>query len=241
MKVLYIIPARYASTRFPGKPLVEIDGKSMIQRVWEQVKLMEGADVIIATEDDRILKHGEGFGAQVMMTSADHQSGTDRCAEVVSKLDKKYDVVINVQGDEPYIKPEQLQELLSCFQDAPTQIATLVKEISFDDHIHDPNIVKCVIDKNKNALYFSRYPVPYKRNPSASIPGEKYYKHIGLYAYRPMILEQITKLPPSYLEVSESLEQLRWLENGYRIKVEISQYYSVSIDTPEDLGKIKKN
>jgi 3-deoxy-manno-octulosonate cytidylyltransferase (CMP-KDO synthetase) len=238
LKPIFIIPARYGSTRFPGKPLAEINGKSMIQRVWEQVKQIENSEAIIATEDERIVKHAEAFGAKVMLTSPDHQSGTDRCAEVIEKLNSDHDVVVNVQGDEPFIKPEQLKELLSCFSERSTQIATLVKELTTGQDIHDPNLVKCVMDKNKNALYFSRYAIPFKRDASIVFRGSKYYRHIGLYAYRTEVLKEITKLPPSFLEVSESLEQLRWLENGYPIRIEISQYDSLSIDTPEDMDRL---
>jgi 3-deoxy-manno-octulosonate cytidylyltransferase (CMP-KDO synthetase) len=206
----------------------------MIRRVWEQVNLIPGSEVIIATEDERIREHAETFGARVIMTSPDHQSGTDRCAEVLEKINSEYDIVVNVQGDEPFIKPEQLQELLSCFDHRATDIATLIKEVPYDDEYKNPNLVKCLINKNKEAIYFSRFPVPFIRNEK---PEGKFYKHIGLYAYRPQVLKVITKLPQSFLEKSESLEQLRWLENGYRIRVETTKYDSISIDTPDDLIK----
>jgi 3-deoxy-manno-octulosonate cytidylyltransferase (CMP-KDO synthetase) len=209
----------------------------MIQRVWEQVQQVHGASAIIATEDERIAAHVEGFNGKVMLTSAMHQSGTDRCAEVLSVIDEDFDIIVNVQGDEPFIKPEQLLELTSCFHHEKVQIATLIKEVPYKDEYLNPDTVKCVINNNNEALYFSRFPIPFKRNPLAVISGERYYKHIGLYAYRPNILREITKLPVSMLEACESLEQLRWLEHGYHIQAAITKYDTISIDTPEDLER----
>jgi 3-deoxy-manno-octulosonate cytidylyltransferase (CMP-KDO synthetase) len=245
MNYLGLIPARYASTRFPGKPLVDIGGKSMIQRVYEQAtKAIEW--VFVATDDERIFTHVESFGGRVIMTSHDHKSGTDRCAEAVKKVQliddaPKFDVVINIQGDEPFIKPEQLRLLKSCFEDELVQIATLAKQISENSDIFNPNVVKTVLDKDQFAIYFSRLPIPYLRNESQDSWHTKfcYLKHLGIYAYRVQILKQITMLKPSALELAESLEQNRWIENGYKIYVQTTNLETVAIDTPEDLEKVK--
>jgi 3-deoxy-manno-octulosonate cytidylyltransferase (CMP-KDO synthetase) len=239
MKTLGIIPARYASTRFPGKPLVDIAGKSMIQRVYEQAKkCIHLSEVIVATDDDRIFKHVHEFGGNAAMTSSDHQSGTDRCAEVALKH-PEYNVIINIQGDEPYIDPEQITKLIICFNDANTQIATLIKKILTEQELHNTNSPKVIINKPLEAIYFSRSPLPHIRGqePQNWLQYFTYFKHIGIYGYRADILQQITKLPVSSLEKAESLEQLRWIENGYKIKVAETQLETYAIDTPEDLEK----
>lgn len=243
MNILGIIPARYDSTRFPGKPLVEIKGKSMIMRVYEQ-SAIAFKTVYVATDDDRIYHHVKSFGGEVIMTSREHKSGTDRCAEAALKISEElnasFDIVVNIQGDEPFIQPSQLALLVSCFNDSETEIATLVKQIELEEDIWDPNKPKVVLNNKEQAIYFSRSAIPFIRN----VPKEewlnkgKFYKHIGLYAYRSKILQEITKLPMSKLELYESLEQLRWIENGYKIGVRISDIETISIDTPEDLKKI---
>jgi len=243
LRFVAIIPARYASTRFPGKPLVDIGGKTMIQRVYDQVsKVLD--DVYVATDDERIFDKVRSFGGKVIMTSDAHRSGTDRCYEAFTKLDNWFDVVINVQGDEPFIQPEQIEALRNCFADEETQIATLVKKITERDGVEvlfNPNSPKVVIDKQNNALYFSRSPIPYKRGSDEKnwIAEHDYYKHVGVYAYRSEVLSQIVQMPPSKLELAESLEQLRWLENGLKIKAGFTDVETVGIDTPEDLEKIK--
>jgi 3-deoxy-manno-octulosonate cytidylyltransferase (CMP-KDO synthetase) len=238
-----IIPARYASTRFPGKPLAEIKGKTMIERVYLQASKVL-TDVAVATDDLRIEKEVLRFGGKVIMTSPDHQSGTDRCAEALDKLEgqlnKSFDVVINIQGDEPFIQPAQLEKLMNCFQNIEVQIATLAKPIETTADLLNPNHVKVITNPLKKALYFSRSPIPYYRN----IPQDEwisrytYLKHIGIYAYKTKALREITRLNQSPLELIESLEQLRWLENGYTIAVETTPFESISVDTPEDLDKI---
>lgn len=240
MKILGIIPARYASTRFPGKPLVDIAGKSMIQRVYEQAKkCAQLSEVIVATDDNRIFEHVHSFGGRAVMTSSTHQSGTDRCAEVAEKH-PEYDVIINIQGDEPYIDPEQISKLIGCFNDANTQLATLIKKVSNQEELHNTNSPKVIINKNSEAIYFSRSPLPHIRGqePQNWLQHFTYFKHIGIYGYRADILKQITKLPVSPLEKAESLEQLRWVENGYKIKVAETEIETVAIDTPEDLKKL---
>jgi len=240
MKILGIIPARYASTRFPGKPLVEIDGKSMIQRVYEQAKKCASlSEVIVATDDERILQHVIHFGGFGMMTSSDHQSGTDRCAEVAS-IHPEYDVIINIQGDEPYIDPEQITKVATCFNDGDTQLATLIKKITNPEELNNPNSPKVIINKHSEAIYFSRTPLPYLRGhePKEWLKHFTYFKHIGIYGYRADVLQQITKLPISSLEKAESLEQLRWLENGYRIKVAETELETHAVDVQEDLQKL---
>ncbi len=236
-----IIPARYASTRFPGKPLADIAGKSMIQRVYEQAsKALD--TVVVATDDQRIYDAVQAFGGKAAMTSDQHKSGTDRCYEALTKTEGNFDVVINIQGDEPFVKPEQIEELKACFEDASTQIATLVKPFSADDDFEmllNANSPKVVFNANREALYFSRSVIPYYRNASNAewLKKQTYYKHIGMYAYRVQVLGEITKLPQSPLELAESLEQLRWLENGYRIKIGITDTETIAIDTPEDLKR----
>ena len=240
MKILGIIPARYASSRFPGKPLVDIAGKSMIQRVYEQAKkCSQLSEVIVATDDDRIFEHVNSFGGKAEMTSSTHQSGTDRCAEVAEKH-PEYDVIINIQGDEPYINPDQISKLISCFGDPGTQIATLIKKVSNEQELYNTNSPKVIINKNSEAIYFSRSPLPHIRGqePQNWFQHFTYFKHIGIYGYRAEILKQITKLPVSALEKAESLEQLRWIENSYKIKVAETEIETVAIDTPEDLKKL---
>jgi 3-deoxy-manno-octulosonate cytidylyltransferase (CMP-KDO synthetase) len=236
-----IIPARYASTRFPGKPLADIAGRSMIQRVYEQAS--KALDmVVVATDDQRIFDAVVAFGGKAVMTSGQHKSGTDRCYEALTKADGTFDVVINIQGDEPFVRPEQIEELKACFDDAATQIATLVKPFSVNDDfevLFNANSPKVVFNANREALYFSRSIIPYYRNAAHTewLKKQTYYKHIGMYAYRSQVLAEITQLPQSPLELAESLEQLRWLENGYRIKVGITDTETIAIDTPEDLQR----
>ena len=242
MKFIGIIPARYASTRFPGKPLADMNGKPMIQRVYEQVKDVLDS-VCVATDDIRIEKAVKTFGGQVVMTSDQHRSGTDRCYEAYQKIGEGYDVIVNIQGDEPFIHPEQIQTIKTCFADANTQIATLVKPFRSDDDfestLFNPNSPKVVLNNNNEAMYFSRSIIPYIRGKEYTewLPSHTFYKHIGLYAYRAQVLKEITQLPQSALELAESLEQLRWLENGYKIKVGITEQETIGIDTPEDMEK----
>ncbi len=241
MKIIGIIPARYASTRFPGKPLVDIKGKTMIQRVYEQAKLCKSfSEVIVATDDERIFNYVREFGGKVMMTASHHPSGTDRCAEVLEKLDEEYDAVVNVQGDEPFIQPEQLEQLIQCFENPKTQIATLVKKIDTTDDLLNINLPKVIFNSDMKALYFSRLPIPGQKSVDTEqwVNNHQYYRHIGLYGYRAQTLKEITKLAPSTLENIESLEQLRWLEAGYTITVSITEFDSIGIDTPNDLNKI---
>ncbi len=242
MKFIAIIPARYASTRFPGKPLVDIQGKPMVQHVYEkatQSGLFE--KVIVATDDERIQKAVIGFGGEVAMTKPDHQSGTDRCGEVINQLEEEYDVVINIQGDEPFIHQSQLEELTDLFKSTPAQIGTLKKRLSNVGDVFNPNVVKVVAGIDKRALYFSRNPIPYVRDSDQSdwLSKQYFFKHLGLYGYRSEVLKELVKLEPSELEKSESLEQLRWLENGYQIFISETEHESIGIDTPEDLEKLK--
>lgn len=243
LRFIGIIPARYASSRFPGKPLADIKGKSMIRRVYEQA--MKALDTVyVATDDQRIYDAVKAFGGRVVMTSELHKSGTDRCAEAVLKAETeqgtRYDAVLNVQGDEPFIAPVQLEMLKSCFYDPNTQIATLVKKIENSETLFDPNRPKVVVDASGNALYFSRSVVPYIRGAEKEewINRHSFFMHIGLYGFRRDILPLLTGLPQSLLELAESLEQLRWLENGYRIAVRVTEYESFGVDTPEDLERI---
>ncbi len=241
MKYIGIIPARYASTRFPGKPLAMLGGKTVIQRVYEQV-LDNLDEAYVATDDERIEQVVKAFGGKVVMTSTSHKSGTDRCYEAYTKVGSGYDVVVNIQGDEPFIQPSQLEAIKNCFNDTTTHIATLVKPFSSDDPfelLENVNSPKVVVNKNWNALYFSRSIIPFTRNNDKEdwLKHHTYYKHIGLYAYRAEVLKEITSLPQSSLELAESLEQLRWLENGYNIKVGITEVETIGIDTPEDLVK----
>ncbi|PRY05382.1 3-deoxy-manno-octulosonate cytidylyltransferase (CMP-KDO synthetase) [Pontibacter ummariensis] len=241
MKILGVIPARYASTRFPGKPLIDINGKSMIRRVYEQAQQSTLTEVLVATDDQRILEHVQEFGGQAVMTNSQHQSGTDRCYEAYQLHQKPYDYLINIQGDEPFIKPEQIDRVASCFQKPETQLATLIKKVTTEDELFNVNAPKVVINQAQEALYFSRQPIPYCRNVPNDIWHKQhtYYKHIGIYGYRTNVLEQITQLPPSALELAESLEQLRWLENGYRITTALTEFETIGIDSPEDLLKVQ--
>jgi len=242
MKFIGIIPARYASTRFPGKPLADIKGKTMVQRVYEQASKVLPV-VYVATDDERIYNAVKSFGGNAVMTSAEHSSGTDRCSEAVKKAEQEreevYDVVVNIQGDEPFIAPEMLLKVMSCFNDAKTDIATLVKPFAADEDIFNPNSPKVVVGATNFALYFSRSAIPYLRGVDQQEWQQKhtFLKHIGLYGYRTKVLHQLTQLPQGNMEVAESLEQLRWLENGYSIKVERTEHQSIGIDTPEDLAK----
>ena len=242
LSVLAIIPARFASTRFPGKPLVEISGKSMIQRTYEQVcKVGNWADVIIATDDDRIRVAAEKFGARVMMTSSVHLTGTDRCAEVLEKCGLSIDYVVNIQGDEPFIDPKQIQALISGFFTKP-ELVTLIKKITDLGTLFNPNTPKVIINAKHQAIYFSRQTLPYFRSVPQDLWLNKgvFYKHIGLYAYRADVLPTLSKLLPSPLELAESLEQLRWIENGYQIQTVETSIETIGIDTPEDLERIKE-
>ncbi|MGV8879236.1 MAG: 3-deoxy-manno-octulosonate cytidylyltransferase [Sphingobacteriaceae bacterium] len=242
MKILGIIPARYASTRFPGKPLIDIAGKSMIRRVYEQAsKCLSLSQVIVATDDDRIAQHVIQFGGMVMLTSSTHQSGTDRCAEVSAKH-KDFDVIINIQGDEPFIDPEQIANVAACFKDEKTQLATLIKKIHSAEELFNLNSPKVILNIAGEAIYFSRSALPHIRGqqPENWLSQHTFYKHIGIYGYKSAVLQEITKLPVSSLERAESLEQLRWIENGYRIKVAETDKETLAIDVIEDLENILK-
>ncbi|RYF95432.1 MAG: 3-deoxy-manno-octulosonate cytidylyltransferase [Chitinophagaceae bacterium] len=242
MKILGIIPARFASSRFPGKPLIDIAGRSMIQHVYERSRLASSlADVVVATDDERIAQTVRDFGGESITTSTDHQSGTDRCAEVALAI-PGYDAVINIQGDEPFIDPEQIDLVAKQLLKSGTQIATLIKKIQDPSQLFDPNTPKVVIRTNGEALYFSRTPIPYQRNYLAEewLAHHTYYRHIGIYGYATNVLAELTKLPVSLLETTEQLEQLRWLEHGYRIQTAITELETVAVDTPEDLERIKK-
>lgn len=244
MDFLAVIPARYASTRFPGKPLAELGGRPVIRHVWEQVTAVFD-DALVATDDERILRAVEAFGGRAVMTSPDHRSGTDRCYEAYLKAGRPYDVVVNVQGDEPFIRPEQLEAIRRCFDDESTRIATLVKPYAADDGLaalENPNSPKVLLDASMHALCFSRSVIPYLRGVERDewLERHTFYKHIGMYAFRSATLGEITALPQSPLERAESLEQLRWLENGYRIKVGITHTETIGIDTPEDLARAEE-
>ena len=241
MKTIAIIPARYASTRFPGKPLAILRGKPVIQRVYEQVTTVLD-EAYVATDDERIYNKVQEFGGRVVMTSPNHKSGTDRIEEAVQKISTDADIIINVQGDEPFIHPSQIEALIKCFDDPTTQIATLGKPFDKDADISlldNPNSPKIVVDNNSFALYFSRSVIPFIRGVEHNQWLGKYpfLKHLGIYAYRTQVLHEITRLPQSSLELAESLEQLRWLQNGYRIRVGTTNIETVGIDTPEDLQR----
>lgn len=244
MKFIGIIPARYSSSRFPGKPLADMAGKPMIQRVYEQVKLALD-EVWVATDDTRILEAVEAFGGNAVMTSASHKSGTDRCKEAYQKINKDFDVVINIQGDEPFIQPEQINAIKDCFDTPNIELATLVKPFKKEDGfeaLFNNNSPKVVINKNNEAIYFSRSIIPYIRDVHHTewLDKHTFYKHIGMYAYRVDILNKITELRQSSLELAESLEQLRWIENGYKIKVGYTNVETIGIDTPYDMEKALK-
>ncbi len=246
MKILCVIPARYASTRFPGKPLAMLDGKPVVQWVWQRVSAVGCVDrAIVATDDDRIFHAVNAFGGEVMMTSDKHRSGTDRCAEVADKLaqmGERYDVVINVQGDEPFVDAAQIETLAECFQRESTQIATLAAPIASSDELFNANNVKVVRGCDSMALYFSRQPIPFQRDikPEEWIERQTYYKHVGIYAFRYEVLHSVASLDQTPLEKSEKLEQLRWLENGYRIAVADTAAANVGIDTPADLAEAER-
>ena len=245
MNTVGIIPARYASTRFPGKPLAIIAGKPMIQHVYERVSHIAAlSHAVVATDDQRIFDCVQGFGGKVVMTGTHHKSGTDRCGEVIKKMlatGTKPDVVVNIQGDEPFVEHSQIEQLIHCFDDNAVQIATLKKRITTPEELFSPNVVKVVTDKCGHALYFSRFAIPFLRGVQQPqwLANNTFYKHIGIYAYRTDVLLQIVVLEQSELEKSESLEQLRWLDNGYRIRVAETQHENIAIDTPEDLFKLK--
>ena len=238
MKFIAVIPARYASTRFPGKPLAVLGGKTVIQRVYEQaVSVLPEA--YVATDDERIFQAVEAFGGRAVMTRTDHKSGTDRIEEAVEKIATDADVIINIQGDEPFIQPSQIETLMQLFDDPATQIGTLGKRFETIDAVRNPNSPKIVTDRRGFALYFSRSVIPYIRGIEADewLTHYPFLKHLGIYAYRREVLAKVTRLPQSALEKAESLEQLRWLENGYRIRVGLTDVETVGIDTPEDLAR----
>jgi 3-deoxy-manno-octulosonate cytidylyltransferase (CMP-KDO synthetase) len=248
MKILGVIPSRYESSRFPGKPLAMINGKSMIQRVYEQVKKSSKiTDVIVATDDERILNHIADFDGKAIMTSSSHLNGTSRCYEVFEKANIEkagfYEAVVNIQGDEPFINPEQIDRVCETLIQQKAGIATLAKKIEDDDELFSPNTVKVVFDNSKKALYFSRNPIPFLRSFKKEdwLKNATFYKHIGIYGFLAITLNQIMELKPSNLELTESLEQLRWLENGLDIGIDLTNYESVGIDTPEDLKKLINN
>ena len=238
MKVIGIIPARYASSRFPGKPLAKLGGKYVIQRVVEQVGAVLD-DVYVATDDERIYNTVTSMGAKAVMTRPDHQSGTDRIAEALEKIGGNFDVVVNIQGDEPFIQKSQIETVVACFNDVDTQIATLGKKFATIEEAKNPNSPKIILDNRSYAMYFTRALAPYIRGKEENqwIDVYPFLKHIGLYAYRTEVLREVTKLPQSPLEIAEGLEQLRWLQNGYKIKVGLTEVETVGIDTPEDLQR----
>ena len=241
MKFMAIIPARYASTRFPGKPLAVLGGKTVIQRVYEQVSSVL-SEVYVATDDQRIYDCVEGFGGKAVMTREDHKSGTDRIEEAVEKIGTDADVIINVQGDEPFIQPSQVETLMHLFDASETQIGTLGKFFESMEAVENPNSPKIVTDNRGFALYFSRSVIPYIRGKERNDWFGQYpfLKHLGIYAYRREVLAEVTRLPQSSLEKAESLEQLRWLQNGYRIRVGLTDVETIGIDTPEDLQRAEQ-
>ena len=241
MKFIAIIPARYASTRFPGKPLAMLGGKPVIQRVYEQAISVLG-EAYVATDDERIFKKVTDFGGKAVMTRTDHKSGTDRIEEAVEKLATDADVIINIQGDEPFVQASQLQALMQLFDDPETQIGTLGKPFENMEAVDNPNSPKIVCDRRGFALYFSRSVIPHVRGKERAewIEHFPYLKHLGLYAYRREVLREVTQLPQTPLELAESLEQLRWLENGYRIRVGLTDVETVGIDTPADLERAEE-
>ncbi len=238
-RVLGIIPARYASSRFPGKPLADIQGKPMIQWVYERCSSIF-EHLFVATDDYRILNAVNNFGGEAILTGDGHSSGTERCLEaygIISKqIDSKFDLIVNIQGDEPMVSPEQLEELISCFDISGTKIATLIQAFDAEENPENRNIVKVVVDNTLKAIYFSRLPIPYNKDNSAEIT---HYKHIGLYAYTPAALNEICSLAPTMLEKSENLEQLRWMEHGYSIQTKESKYKNIGVDSPADLEKVR--
>lgn len=241
MKYIAVIPARYASTRFPGKPLAVLGGKTVIQRVYEQAANVL-SEAYVATDDKRIFNAVKAFGGCAVMTRADHKSGTDRIEEAVKKIVTDADVIINIQGDEPFIQPSQIKTLMHLFDDPETQIGTLGKPFETMDAVENPNSPKIVTDRRGFALYFSRSIIPYIRGVDQKewLGHYPFLKHLGVYAYRREVLAEVTRLPQSPLEKAESLEQLRWLENGYRIRVGITEMETVGIDTPDDLTRAEE-
>ena len=239
--IVGIIPARYASTRFPGKPLIDIQGKTMLQRVYGQAaKSKQLNKVIVATDDERIFNHVKNFGGEAVMTAAHHPSGTDRCWDALQQLEENFQYVINIQGDEPFIEPEQIDELANELKDGTTELATQMIAVDNHEILFDKGEVKIVLNPNNEALYFSRMVIPFIKGVDEKKwhLHHTYYRHVGMYAYRKDILEKITKLPVSSLEKTESLEQLRWVENGFKIKCVVTKYESHCIDTPEDITKV---
>lgn len=247
LRVAGIIPARYASTRFPGKPLAMINGKSMVERVYIQAsKCNLLKTVIVATDDERIASHVREFGGKVVMTSATHPSGTDRIAETLAILEEEnefYDIAVNIQGDEPYIRPEQIEKVIHLFAQDKVEIATLINSITEQEELFNPNVVKVIVDYAGRAMLFSRSPIPHIRGKAEKdwLDHYTFYKHIGIYAYRTETLKKIASLPPAPLEIAESLEQLRWLWNGYQIYANITDFETFGIDTPGDLSKLINN
>ena len=241
MKFIGLIPARYASTRFPGKPLALLGGKPVIQRVYEQVASVLD-DACVATDDERIFDCVKNFGGKVVMTRTDHKSGTDRIEEAIEKIGGDYDVIVNIQGDEPFIQKSQIETVCRCFDDEKTQIATLGKPFTDMYAVANPNSPKIVIDNNSFAMYFSRSIIPFVRGKEQAewLQHYPFLKHLGIYAYRRDVLRQITQLPQSSLEIAESLEQLRWLQNGFKIKVGLTDVETVGIDTPDDLKRAEE-
>ena len=241
MKFIAIIPARYASTRFPGKPLAMLGGKTVIQRVYEQATAILD-EAYVATDDERIYQAVESFGGKAIITRADHKSGTDRLEEAATKIGTNADVIINIQGDEPFIQTSQIETLMHLFDDPTTQIGTLGKPFESIEAVNNPNSPKIVCDRRGFALYFSRSTIPYVRGaePTTWLEHFPYLKHLGVYAYRREVLHEVTQLPQSSLEEAESLEQLRWLENGYRIRVGLTDEETVGIDTPDDLRRAEE-
>ena len=241
MKFIGLIPARYASTRFPGKPLALLGGKPVIQRVYEQVTSVLD-DACVATDDERIYNCVKEFGGKVVITRTDHKSGTDRIEEAIEKIGGDYDVIVNIQGDEPFIQRSQIETVCSCFDDEETQIATLGKPFTSMDAVANPNSPKIVVDNNNFAMYFSRSIIPFVRGKEQTewLDHYPFLKHLGIYAYRREVLRKITQLPQSSLEIAESLEQLRWLQNGFKIKVGLTDIETVGIDTPEDLERAER-
>ena len=239
MKILGIIPARYASTRFPGKPLAMIKGKTMIRRVYEQALQSKLDAVVVATDDVRIADEVMSFGGRYVMTDPNHRSGTDRCREALDLVEEKFDAVVNIQGDEPFINPLQINMLCDLIKENGTCLASLAKRIDSADELFSPNTVKVVMNAEGNALYFSRNPMPFMRNVDHDNWMTKgiFYKHIGIYAYKAETLRQVAAMPASRLEISDSLEQLRWLENGLSIRMGITEAENVSIDVPADIAK----
>lgn len=242
MRVLGVIPSRYESSRFPGKPLIDLMGKSMIQRVYEGSKASSLIqEVVVATDDDRIFSHVESFGGKVVMTSENHRSGTDRCGEVIENY-KDYDIVINIQGDEPLVDVSQLEQIVQLFEDPEVQIATLAKKIDKSEDIFNPNRIKVVLDKNANGVYFSRSPIPFTQGVEKEdwLKHSDYFRHIGIYAYRTTCLRDLVRLEPTQLEKTESLEQLRWIFNGFQIRIGLTEIETPNIDTPEDVKEVLK-